>query len=75
MLRDGLKFKSKKKEMGRTIPKLRTHLGLRRTTSHAYYDHGQKSWDTGPTPPFTPQTMLDAHMKSFFRVSVLCRVG
>ena len=46
MLRDGLKFKSKKKEMGRTIPKLRTHLGLRRTTSHAYYDHGQKSWDT-----------------------------
>ena len=28
-----------------------------------------------PTPPFTPQTMLDAHMKNFFRVSVLYRVG
>ena len=45
------------------------------------YNHGQKSWDTfaflgrfpihtGPTPPLTPQTMLN-----FFRVSTLYRVG
>ena len=52
MLRDGLNFKSKKKEIFLwvefyiVIPKLHTLLGLRRTSSHAYYDHGQKSWDT-----------------------------
>ena len=50
------------------------------------YNHGQKSWDTfaflgrfpihtGPTPPLTPQTMLDACIQSFFRVSTLYRVG
>ena len=50
------------------------------------YNHGQKSWDTfaflgrfpihtGPTPPLTPQTMLDACIQNFFRVSTLYRVG
>ena len=43
------------------------------------YNHGQKSWDTfaflgrfpvhtGPTPPITPQTMLDACIQNFFRI-------
>ena len=50
------------------------------------YNHGQKSWDsfeflghfpmhTGPAPPLTPQTMLDACIQNFFRVSSLYRVG
>ena len=50
------------------------------------YNHGQKSWDTfaflgcfsihtGPTPPLTPQTMLDACIQNFFRDSTLYRVG
>jgi len=50
------------------------------------YNHVQKSWDTfafpgrfpihtGPTPPLTPQTMLDACIQNFFRVSILYRVG
>ena len=50
------------------------------------YYLGQKSWDTiaflgrfpihtGPTPPLTPQTMLDACIQNFFRVSTLYRVG
>ena len=48
------------------------------------YNHGQKSWDTFPFlgrfpihtgPPLTPQTMLDACIQSFFRVSTLYRVG
>ena len=50
------------------------------------YNHGQKSWDsfaclgrflihTGPTPPLTPQTMLDACIQNFVRVSTLYRVG
>ena len=41
------------------------------------YNHGQTSWDTyaflgrfpirtGPTPPLTPQTMLDACIQNFF---------
>ena len=49
-------------------------------------NHGQKSWDTfaflgrfpshrGPTPPLTPQTMLDACIQNFFRDSTLYRVG
>ena len=49
-------------------------------------NHGQKSWDTcafmrrfpnhtGPTPPLAAQTMLDACIQNFFRVSTLCRVG
>ena len=49
-------------------------------------NHGQKSWDTfaflgrfpihtGPTPPLTPQTMLDVCIQNFFRVSTLYRVG
>ena len=40
-------------------------------TESLFYNHGQKSWDTfaflrrfpihtGPTPPLTPETMLDA---------------
>ena len=48
-------------------------------------NHGQKSWDTfaflgrfpihtGPTPPLTPQTMLNACIQNFFRVSTLYRV-
>ena len=48
-------------------------------------NHGQKSWDTsaflgrfpihtGPNPPLTPQTMLDACIQNFFRVSTLYRV-
>ena len=50
------------------------------------YNHGRKSWDTlaflgrfpvhtGPTPPLTPQTMLDACIQNFFQVSTLYRVG
>ena len=50
------------------------------------YNHGQKSWDTfaflgripmhtGPTPALTPQTMLDACIQNFFRVSTLYRIG
>ena len=50
------------------------------------YSHGQKSWDTfaflgrfpihnGPTPPLSPQIMLDACIENFFRVSTLYRVG
>ena len=46
----------------------------------------KKSWDTfaflgrfpihsGPTPPLTPQTMLDGCIQNFFRVSTLYRVG
>ena len=53
---------------------------------NASYNHGQKSWDTfaflacfpvhtGPTPALTPQTMLDACIQNFFRVSTLYRVG
>ena len=49
-------------------------------------NRGQKSWDTfaflgrfpiysGPTPPLTPQTILDACIQIFFRVSTLYRVG
>ena len=49
------------------------------------YNHGQKSWDTfaflgcfpihkGPTPPLTPQTMLDACIQNFFGVSTLYKV-
>ena len=30
---------------------------------------------TGPTPPLTPQTMLDACIQNFFRVSTFYRVG
>ena len=30
---------------------------------------------TGPSPPLTPQTMLDAYIYNFFRVSTLYRVG
>ena len=30
---------------------------------------------TGPTPPLTPQTMLDACIQNFFRVSTLYRVA
>ena len=50
------------------------------------YNYGQKSWDTfaflgrfpihmGPTLPLTPQTMFDACIQNFFRVSTLYRVG
>ena len=50
------------------------------------YSRVQKSWDTfvslehfpihtGPTPPVTAQTMLDAYIQNFFRVSTLYRVG
>ena len=50
------------------------------------YNLEQKSWatfaflerfsiHTGPTPPLTPQTMLDACIQNFFRVSILHRVG
>ena len=55
------------------------------TQKNWIYNHGQKSWDTfaflgrfpihtGPTPPLTPQTMLDACIQNLFRVSTLCRV-
>ena len=48
--------------------------------------HGQYSWDTfaflghfpihtGPTPPLTPQTMLEICIQNFFLVSALYRVG
>ena len=48
------------------------------------YNHGQKSWDTfgflgrfpihtGPTPPLTPQTTLDACIQNFFRVGRTAR--
>ena len=50
------------------------------------YNRGQKSWDTfvflgrfsihtGPAPSLTPQTMLEACIQNFFRVSTLYRVG
>ena len=50
------------------------------------YNLGQKSWDAiaflgrfpihkGPTPPLTPQTMLDACVQKFLRVSTMYRVG
>ena len=50
------------------------------------YNIGQKSWDTfaflgrfpihtGPTLPLTPQTMLDACIQNFSRVSTLYRSG
>ena len=50
------------------------------------YNRGQNSWDTfvflgrfsihtGPAPSLTPQTMLEACIQSFFRVSTLYRVG
>ena len=50
------------------------------------YNHGPKSWDTfaflgrfpihtGLTLPLTQQTMLDACIQNFFRVSTFCRVG
>ena len=50
------------------------------------YNRGQISWDTfaflgrfpihtGATQPLTPQTMLDASIQNFFRVSTLYRVG
>ena len=56
------------------------------TFNTVLYNHGQKSWDTfaflgrfpihsGPTPPLTPQTMLDACIPNFFRVSTFYRVG
>ena len=46
-------------------------------TESLFYNHGQKSWDTfallgcfpihtGPTPPLTPQTILDACIQNFF---------
>ena len=49
-----------------------------------YYNHWQKSRDTfaflghfpihtGPAPPLTPQTTLDASTKNFFRVLTLYR--
>ena len=51
-----------------------------------FYSHGQKSWVTfaflgrfpiltGPTPPLTPQTMLDACIQTFFRFPTLHRLG
>ena len=36
---------------------------------------GRFTIHTGPTPPLTPQTMLDACIQNFFRVSTLYRVG
>ena len=36
-----------------------------------YLNHGQKY--TGPTPPFTPQTILDVCIQNFFLVSTLYR--
>ena len=33
------------------------------------------AFHTGPTPPLTPQTMLDACIQNFFRVSTLYKVG
>ena len=55
-------------------------------TESLFYNHGQKSWDTfaflwrfpihtGPTPLLTPQTMLDACIQNFFRVSTFYSVG
>ena len=56
------------------------------TLSQQDCNHGQKSWNTfaflgrfpfhtGPTPPLTPQTKLDACIQNFFRVSTLYMVG
>ena len=55
-------------------------------TESLSHNHGQKSWDTfaflgrfpihtGPAPPLTPQTMLDACIQNFFRVSTFYSVG
>ena len=57
------------------------HIGS--ATPPASYNHGQKSWDTfaflgrfpihtGPNPPLTPQTMLDACIQNFFSEFLLC---
>ena len=58
----------------------------RSTKGSMDYNHGQKCWNTfaflghfpihtGPAPPLTPQTMLDACIQNVFRVSTLYRVG
>ena len=63
-----------------------TRFVVGRPSCSESYNHGQKSWDTfaflgcfpihtGPAPPLTPQTMLDACIQNFFRVSRLYRVG
>ena len=59
---------------------------MRRHSWQGVLLYEQKSWDTfaflgrfpihtGPTPPLTPQTMLDACIQNFFQVSTLYRVG
>ena len=55
--------------------------GLANGKGRKNYNHGQKSRDTcisgafssshGSNPPLTPQTMLDACILNFFRVSTL----
>ena len=63
-----------------------TRFVVGRPSCSESYNHGQKSWDTFaflgsfpihtvPAPPLTPQTMLDACIQNFFRVSSLYRVG
>ena len=46
-----------------------------RKSGGAFAFLGRFSIHTGPTPPLTPQTMLDAFFQNFFRVSTLYRVG
>ena len=54
-----------------------TRFVVGRPSCSESYNHGQKSWDTfaflgcfaihtGPAPPLTPQTLLDACIQNFF---------
>ena len=63
-----------------------TRFVVGRPSCSESYNHGQKSWDTFvflgsfpihtvPAHPLTPQTILDACIQNFFRVSSLYRVG
>ena len=67
------------------IQTLASDIPLRRSNQLSY-NHRQKSWDTfpflgrfpirkRPTPPLTPQTMLDACIQNCLRVSTLYGLG
>ena len=64
------------------------YFALSTESGQRSYNHGQKSWDIffisgcfsnshmpNPTPPLTPQTLLDACIHNIFRVSTLYKGG
>ena len=51
------------------------HIGGRRALSPLHQPCSSFSIHTGPAPSLTPQTMLEACIQNFFRVSTLYRVG